>query len=213
MTRVSFICALALLGAVACDDRAEELEIVQDQLADATSASRSSAEPLEITWEQLMPAGEEERLAELYANYYQQLNQQMGVGSDSGGDSGNAGELVSTIAEGSASDTMDQVGTFNVVEEFNGKTVRLPGYPVPFDFSAEATYQEFLLVPYFGACLHTPPPPPNQIVFVKAKAGASIKDIYEPIWVEGVLKTGEFSSDLASTAYELTLDKVEVYEY
>jgi hypothetical protein len=108
---------------------------------------------------------------------------------------------------------MEQIGTYNVVDDLDGKSIRLPGYVVPLDFNAESEYQEFLLVPYFGACLHTPPPPPNQIVFVKSEEATKITDIYEPVWVEGVMKTGKFGSDLGNSAYELSLSKLEPYVY
>jgi len=99
------------------------------------------------------------------------------------------------------------------VEDLNGKRIRVPGYVVPFDFSADAEHKEFLLVPYFGACLHTPPPPPNQIIFIKADPAAKILDIEDPVWIEGTLSTGEFKSDLGDSAYELKLSKLEPYEY
>jgi len=108
---------------------------------------------------------------------------------------------------------MEQIGTFNVVKDLDGKRIRVPGYVVPFDFSADAEHKEFLLVPYFGACLHTPPPPPNQIILVKAETAAKISNIEEPVWLEGTLKTGEFLSDLGNSAYVLDLSKLEPYEY
>jgi hypothetical protein len=120
---------------------------------------------------------------------------------------------LSLIAEGSDMDTMEQIGTFNVVEDLDGMKVRLPGYIVPLDFSASAEHREFLLVPYFGACLHSPPPPPNQIVFVTANPPASIPDVYDPVWLEGTLTTGQFDSELGNSAYELSLSLIEPYEY
>jgi len=121
--------------------------------------------------------------------------------------------IAELVAEGAANDTMEQIGTFNVVESLNGEKVRIPGYIVPLDFSAKSEHGEFLLVPYFGACLHTPPPPPNQIVFVKADPAAKIPNIDEPVWLEGRMKTGKFNSDLGNSAYELSLSKLEPYEY
>lgn len=188
--------------------------------ADATAVEQTKAEPgepVEITWEQLMPAGEEDRLADLYENYYDELDRKMAADAQrlesAEPGSADAEALVAAIVEGSANDTMEQIGTFNVVESLNGSSIRLPGYVVPFDFSAESSYREFLLVPYFGACLHTPPPPPNQILFVKADPAAKIDDIYDPVWVEGVIRTGEFNSELGDSAYELSLSKVEAYVY
>ncbi len=189
----------------------------EQQTTATNAASEVPGEPMEISWESLMPEGEEDRLADLYESYYDKLDQKMMAdaqaleSAEPGSD--NAKDLVAAIVEGSANDTMDQIGTFNVVKSLDGATIRLPGYVVPFDFSAESSYREFLLVPYFGACLHTPPPPPNQILFVKADPAAKIDNIYDPVWVEGVLRTGEFNSELADSAYELALSKLELYEY
>ena len=166
-----------------------------------------------LAWEDLMPEGEDKLLAELYTEFYEeqerQFRDQLTLSQAAKEDI----DLMSMIGEGSADDTMEQIGTYNVVEDLDGATVRLPGYVVPLDFNAEFKYDQFLLVPYFGACLHTPPPPPNQIVFVNSDPATKIADIYEPVWVQGVMKTGEFGSDLGNTAYELTLDKLEPYVY
>ena len=173
------------------------------------------AEITEITWEDLMPAGEDELLESLYVEFYTDLEQRMLTNSTSLATAAReqTGDVSSIIAEGSANDTMEQIGTFNVVDDLNGKRIRVPGYVVPFDFSAEAEHKEFLLVPYFGACLHTPPPPPNQVILVKAETAARIVNIEDPVWLEGTLKTGEFLSDLGNSAYELSLSKLEPYEY
>ena len=168
----------------------------------------------EITWEDLMPEGEDELLETLYLEFYQDFEQKLLQGSTTLAAAARQQETdISSITEGSVDDTMEQIGTFNVVEELDGKRVRVPGYVVPFDFSANAEHKEFLLVPYFGACLHTPPPPPNQIILVKAETAAKIVNIEDPVWLEGTLTTGEFLSDLGNSAYELNLSKLEPYEY
>lgn len=173
----------------------------------------------QLTWEDLMPVGEEELLAQLYEDYYDNLRTSMEAQSEllknarTVDQTGAEIDISALIAEGSSSDTMEQVGTFNVVEDLDGLEIRLPGYVVPLDFSADGTYEEFLLVPYFGACLHTPPPPPNQIVYVKASPAAEVASIYDPVWVEGTMKTGQFENDTGDSAYELTLSKIEIYEY
>ena len=68
----------------------------------------------------------------------------------------------------------------------NGQLVRIPGYALPLEFDG-AEVSEFLLVPYVGACIHTPPPPPNQIVFIKVSEPFASSGLYTPVWVEGVL--------------------------
>ena len=183
--------------------------------ADNTPAKvETSAEVTEITWEDLMPEGEDELLETLYVEFYQEFERNLVRNSTPLSQATTQETDVSSlISEGSAADTMEQIGTFNVVKNFDGKRIRVPGYVVPFDFNADAEHKEFLLVPYFGACLHTPPPPPNQIIFVRSDVAAKIENIEEPVWLEGTLTTGEFLNDLGNSAYELNLTKLEPYEY
>ncbi|MEM9738611.1 MAG: DUF3299 domain-containing protein [Pseudomonadota bacterium] len=149
----------------------------------------------ELGWEELMPEGEEERLAQLY-------QQQMALLY--GG---------APIAEGSAADQAIQIGTFNTVPELNGVRVRIPGYTVPFDFSADAEITEFLLVPYFGACLHAPPPPPNQTLFIMTDEPIKIRDLAQAVWIEGTIYTQTQESELADAAYTIQMDVLEIYDY
>ncbi len=183
--------------------------------ADNTPAKvETSAEVTEITWEDLMPEGEDELLETLYVEFYQEFERNLVRNSTPLSQATTQETDVSSlISEGSAADTMEQIGTFNVVKDFDGKRIRVPGYVVPFDFNADAEHKEFLLVPYFGACLHTPPPPPNQIIFVRSDVAAKIENIEDPVWLEGTLTTGEFLNDLGNSAYELNLTKLEPYEY
>ena len=96
--------------------------------------------------------------------------------------------------------------------ELNGKTVRLGGYPVPLESDAEGRSTLFFLVPYPGACIHVPPPPPNQIVLVRYPKGILLDDIYAPLWVEGPLQIETVSNDLADAAYALKASSVRVVE-
>ncbi|XKG30692.1 DUF3299 domain-containing protein [Idiomarina seosinensis] len=98
-----------------------------------------------------------------------------------------------------------------VVEELNGKTIRIPGYVVQLEGNADAV-TEFLLVPYFGACVHVPPPPPNQIIHVVYEEGVPYENTYDAVWVEGVIKTERSEGELAVTGYAIEADSVEVYQ-
>jgi hypothetical protein len=98
-------------------------------------------------------------------------------------------------------------GASPVVEELNGKRVRLGGYVVPLEFDS-TTVKEFLLVPFVGACIHVPPPPPNQIVYVKSEKGIDVSGSFDPVWVTGTLKTAAASTGLADTGYTLEADTV-----
>jgi hypothetical protein len=206
--------SLALVLVAGCSNAGTETES-----KDSSVSTASEANYTEITWEDLMPEGEDEVLETLYLEFYEEFERKMKQSSMTLAEASKEEtdidniDISAMIAEGSADDTMEQIGTFNVVEDLNGKRIRVPGYVVPFDFSADAEHKEFLLVPYFGACLHTPPPPPNQIIFIKADPAAKILDIEDPVWIEGTLSTGKFTSDLGNSAYELKLSKLEPYEY
>jgi hypothetical protein len=146
----------------------------------------------EIGWEDLMPEGEEERLQQMYAAQMATLY---------------------SIQEGSAADTAMQIGSFNTVDTYDGKKIRMPGYTVPFSYDAKAEIREFLLVPYFGACIHAPPPPPNQTIFVRTEDPILLKDLPQAAWIEGTLHAQKQESDLADAAYIIDLTRVEKYEY
>ena len=72
----------------------------------------------------------------------------------------------------------------SVNPSLNGQLIRMPGYLLPLEFSGKAV-SEFLLVPWVGACIHTPPPPPNQIVHVKSDKPIGNVGMFMPIWVTG----------------------------
>ncbi len=95
----------------------------------------------------------------------------------------------------------------------NGRLIKLPGYVVPVETDGQKS-SEFILVPYFGACIHVPPPPPNQTVYVKTrdKQGATIRKLYDVVWVTGVIQAEGQKTDLADTGYTIDATKVEPYE-
>jgi hypothetical protein len=95
-----------------------------------------------------------------------------------------------------------------VVAELDGKRVRIGGYVVALDFDA-TKIKEFLLVPFVGACIHVPPPPPNQIIYVKAADGFEVKGQFDPVYVTGTLKTARQFTGLAATGYTMEADRVE----
>lgn len=80
--------------------------------------------------------------------------------------------------------------------QLDGTSIRLPGYMLPLDFDGSKV-REFLLVPYLGACIHSPPPPPNQIVHVQADTAVESDGLYTPVWIEGDLSAQGKSSDLS----------------
>jgi len=107
-----------------------------------------------------------------------------------------------------------------VVEELNGERVRMPGYLLPLEVEATQV-TEFFLVPYVGACIHVPPPPPNQIVHVKLTGSERYQSskLFEPVWVTGVISTTSAVKELflvdgsagINTGYSMAASRVEPY--
>jgi hypothetical protein len=110
--------------------------------------------------------------------------------------------------------------TYLANEELAGKTVRIPGFLLPLEFDSDRI-TEFFLVPYVGACIHTPPPPPNQIVYVRSEQGYTPEGgLYAPVWVNGLLKNERSESSLnyidgssnIPSSYSLEAISVEPYQ-
>jgi hypothetical protein len=95
-----------------------------------------------------------------------------------------------------------------VVAELNGKTVQIGGYVVPLDFEA-TSIKEFLLVPFVGACIHVPPPPSNQIIYVKSAEGIEITGAFDPVKVTGTIKTETAFTGLADAGYSIDAEQIE----
>jgi hypothetical protein len=96
-----------------------------------------------------------------------------------------------------------------VVEALNGKTVKLSGFLVTLEGDGTAV-SEFLLVPFFGACIHVPPPPSNQIVLVRTGARPfKIRQSFEQVSVTGRLRTERARNELASASYVIEATQVE----
>ena len=99
-----------------------------------------------------------------------------------------------------------------VVESLNGKRIRLAGLVVPLEGDGEQM-SEFLLVPYFGACVHVPPPPSNQIVYVKTGANKVDEPVlFGSVTVTGTLLTVYSHNEAGDTGYTLEAETVEPYE-
>ncbi|MBT2302974.1 DUF3299 domain-containing protein [Variovorax paradoxus] len=93
--------------------------------------------------------------------------------------------------------------------EMNGVEVKIPGFIVPLEES-KGEVTEFLLVPYFGACIHTPPPPANQILHVRPRQGAKFRAM-DTVWVTGKLQTLRNDSMMGVSGYHVTAESVTKY--
>ena len=92
----------------------------------------------------------------------------------------------------------------------DGAYIKMPGFIVPIDVTTKGV-TSFILVPYVGACIHTPPPPPNQLVFVTTKRPWVSEDPWEAVWVVGRMSHEMQSTEVAETGYTLRADEMKVY--
>jgi hypothetical protein len=108
-----------------------------------------------------------------------------------------------TNSNGSSRSWRDALTSTKVRSEFNNKRIRLAGYIVPIEYNEQQAVTEFFLVPYFGACIHVPPPPPNQIIYVKYPKGFQLQDLYIPFWAEGTVVLETQENDLGVSSYSM----------
>jgi hypothetical protein len=124
-------------------------------------------------------------------------------------------EIVGTDYIDEASDTWvpkydENARKFN--EELDGAYIRMPGYILPLEMDAQGV-SEFILVPYVGACIHVPPPPPNQLVLTRTKAPWTGDQLWAPVWVTGTLQIAQLTTEIAEVGYLLSSDYIEAYEW
>ena len=171
-----------LLCTTACHSEPEPTAPADGSSKPAAAASANKDDVRELDWLELMPADELEAL-----------------------------QNAPTVAH-DGNFTPLQEGTFNTVPEMDGVRGKIPGYIVPVETDADGKLTEFFLVPYFGACIHVPPPPPNQIIHGRLDTPIEMTDIYAAYWIEGTLKSERFENDVAATAYIMEVDKVYLWE-
>ena len=168
------------------------------------TATLHAKDYIDIEWTQLMPADD---LAALM----------------------NPPEFIVDIEDGAAQDNVAALGELSkgndtaqrfkdalqstrVIPAFNDQDIRLPGFIVPLESDENQRVTAFFIVPYFGACLHLPPPPPNQIVYVEYAKGVELPSIQDPFWFEGTIIIDQTQNDLGSSAYTMKVDTVSPYE-
>ena len=166
-------------------------------LATAETNTKDNQSVRELKWDDLIPKGFDPN--EVYRQYQQKYK--IDQLSD---DDPRVLELQKKLTE--------MFKNSPVNEALNGKSIKLPGYVVPLETNGSKS-SEFLLVPYYGACIHVPPPPANQTVYVTTqdKKGATIRKLFDVVWVTGVMKTEKLSTEMADTGYTISATKVEPY--
>jgi len=97
-----------------------------------------------------------------------------------------------------------------VRSDWNGQVVQMRGFVVPIDFDGTAV-TAFILVPYVGACVHVPPPPANQLVFVTTSTPYESEGLFAPVLVTGMFGVSSISTELAQIGYALSADRIEPF--
>lgn len=103
-----------------------------------------------------------------------------------------------------------------VVDKYAGKLIRLPGFIVPLDVDEQNRVLSFFLVPYFGACIHVPPPPPNQLIYVENSDLAKkidVHNMYTPFWLTGYLEIKQTQHELGLAAYTIKMTNLNEYRW
>lgn len=101
--------------------------------------------------------------------------------------------------------------SFQTVGDLDGQDVRIPGFVVPIETDGEGNLKEFFLVPYFGACIHVPPPPANQIIYGRLEEPIPMVNIWDAFWMEGQLNIEDVENETAASAYTMDVSKLELY--
>jgi hypothetical protein len=149
------------------------------------SVSFAAEEPIDLDWSDLVPPGDES---------VKQRLQGLGIIPHD--------EMSAMRAE--------QPPSSGVRTDYNGRIVRLPGFMIPLDTSG-AGVTAFILVPYVGACIHVPPPPANQLVFVTTGTPYESSGLFEAVNVTGMFGTASTSTQLADIGYALSADVIEPF--
>jgi uncharacterized protein len=176
---------LVLVAAIGCGLLAVTAPEAQD--AKATSATVQ-----EVEWKDLVPTGYDPN--RLLRKYYQDV----AMLKDNDPRAHRLAEELRKAWESAP-----------VVEALNNKIVRLSGFLVTLEGDGKAV-SEFLLVPFFGACIHVPPPPSNQIVLVRTAARPfKVKQMFQMVAVTGQLRAEAVRNDVASASYVIEATHVE----
>ncbi len=155
------------------------------------AAAAVAGAPRTITWDALVPAGWDP------FKDFKDLNFQMLDDADP-----RAGAMLKKMRE-----VWDNAPVNTTLV---GQTVRIPGFVVPLEDSKDGL-KEFLLVPYFGACVHSPPPPANQIVHVLPRSPAKGLRSMDAVWITGTLTTGRTDSYMGAASYRIEAQSVAPY--
>lgn len=156
-------------------------------MAAAPGFGRASDEPVTLFWEDLVPKDES------LGTFYSTLRE---LGLLKVGENKSPWAIQPPAA---------------MVRDYDDRIVRIPGFIIPLAFDG-LNVTEGLLVPYVGACIHVPPPPANQIVYIKLEEPKDEAALWDPVWATGLFETKAVETELADVGYFMTGATLEPYE-
>ena len=171
-----------------------------------TNVSLLAKDARMLEWGDLAPEGYFESLEKKQTSMLDGIFDGLGFGNEEEEDE-------SEEAQSAYEKMQSELRAAPIVPELHGKYVKIPGYIVPLEFDfEEGTFSEFLLAPYFGACIHVPPPPSNQIVYVKSPNPLKQKWLDDAVWVTGTMTTDSVDSEYGFAGYSMNNVQLEVYD-
>jgi hypothetical protein len=129
---------------------------------------------------------------------------------------GSAEDILSNTLKSEVTDSGDDryqqaLISTNVKAMVNNAQIKIPAFIVPLEFDDDQNVTQFFMVPFFGACLHLPPPPPNQTIFVHYPQGLKLESLYDAYWIYGIIKTSLVENEMATAAYSMEMHAFELY--
>ena len=200
----------------------EAIQPVEQPTAEPVPLAQEPTQPRKLEWEELMPAEDLALLEAMEPIDHATMNQDelkkdLQPRKTQLKPEGNISQFEKTRnSKGNATANKkrtwrDALVSTRTRPELNLQKIKIAGYIVPLEFNLKHMLTDFFLVPYFGACIHVPPPPPNQIIYVRIPKGLPAQEIYTPFWVEGTLKIETKHNDLGISSYSLDADGVAAY--
>lgn len=194
--------AATAITAAQADTADDQADLIIHDGPDAGGQSKQAFKELE--WEQLIP----QSVLDILLNPPSYVTE-----VEDGSLEDQISSQIKSAVDGAKDDVYQQaLISTEVVPELNNQAVKIPGFIVPLEFDDDQTITQFFLVPFFGACIHVPPPPPNQIIFVSYPQGLKLSALYDPFWIYGNLKTGLVENDMATAAYTMEMKFFEAYD-
>ncbi len=173
-----------------------------------TNTTLFAKDAKELTWDDLAPEGYFENLQQKQQSTLSGIFDDFGDEPDFDNIEDDTEEALQAYEEMQAT-----LRSAPIVPELNGQYIKLAGFIVPLEFDFDnGTFNEFLLAPYFGACIHVPPPPSNQMVYVSSNKPLKQKWLDNAVWIEGTITTESINNEYGTASYSMKEVKLDIYD-